>query len=154
MGTQPPRLKGGESPSPIFGPFLLWPNGWMHQDSTSFGGRRQPRRLCVRLGPSPFPKKGAEPPIFRPCLLRPNGCIDQDATWYGGRSRPRRHCVIWGPSNPSPKRGPSPLPNLWPMSFEPKRLDGSRWHLTWRWTLVQAGHIVVDHSSPPQKTGG
>ena len=22
--------KGAEHPSPIFGPFLLWPNGWMH----------------------------------------------------------------------------------------------------------------------------
>jgi len=26
--------KRGRSPSPIFGPFLLWPNGWMHQDAT------------------------------------------------------------------------------------------------------------------------
>jgi len=26
--------KGAEPPLPIFGPFLLWPNGWMHQDAT------------------------------------------------------------------------------------------------------------------------
>ena len=26
--------KGGRAPSPITGPFLLWPNGWMHQDAT------------------------------------------------------------------------------------------------------------------------
>jgi len=26
--------KGGGAPSPIFGLFLLWPNGWMHQDAT------------------------------------------------------------------------------------------------------------------------
>ena len=104
--------------------------------------------------PAPYRKRG-EPPIFGRCLLRPNGCMDQDVTWYGGRSRPRRHCVIWGPSNPSPERGPSPLPNFWPMSIVPKRLDGSRWHLTWRWTLVQAGHIVVDGDPAPlaQKTG-
>ena len=25
-----PLPKMGRSPSPIFGPFLLWPNGWMH----------------------------------------------------------------------------------------------------------------------------
>jgi len=42
----------------------------------------QPSRLCVRWGPSPLSKKGAEPPIFGPRLLWPNGCIDQDVTWY------------------------------------------------------------------------
>jgi len=26
--------KRERSPSPISGPFLLWPNGWMHQDAT------------------------------------------------------------------------------------------------------------------------
>ena len=31
--------KGAESPSPIFDPFLLWPNGWMDQDGTWYGGR-------------------------------------------------------------------------------------------------------------------
>jgi len=40
--------KGGRAPSPIFGPFLLWPNGWMHQDATWYGGRPEPRGLCVR----------------------------------------------------------------------------------------------------------
>jgi len=28
------RKKGAESACQIFGPFLLWPNGWMHQDVT------------------------------------------------------------------------------------------------------------------------
>jgi len=42
-----PKNMGG-APSPIFGPFLLWPNGWMHQDATRYGGRPQPRRVCVR----------------------------------------------------------------------------------------------------------
>ena len=61
--------KGGKAPLPIFGPFLLWPNGWMHQDAIQYGGvggRLQPRRLCVRWGPSPLPKKGGAPPNFRP----------------------------------------------------------------------------------------
>jgi len=40
-----PSPKGGGAPSTIFGPFLLWPNGWsrwMHQDATWYGGRPQP----------------------------------------------------------------------------------------------------------------
>ena len=45
-------------------------NGWMHQDATWYGARPQPRGLCVRWGPRPLQKKGAEPPqIFRPYLL-------------------------------------------------------------------------------------
>jgi len=34
MGIDPAPLpkKGAEPHSPIFRPFLLWPNGWMHQD--------------------------------------------------------------------------------------------------------------------------
>jgi len=65
----------------------------------------QPRRLCVRLEPSPLPKNGAEPPspIFGGFLLWPNGWMHQDATWYGGRPQPRALCVRW-----SPERGRSP----------------------------------------------
>jgi len=31
---------------------VLWPNGWMHHDATWYGGRPQPRRHCIRWGPS------------------------------------------------------------------------------------------------------
>ena len=82
-----PPQKGAEPPN--FRPFLLWPNGWMHQVATWYGGRPQPGRLCVRWEPSPLPKK-AQPQIFDPLLLGPNGCMDQDATWYGGRPRSTR----------------------------------------------------------------
>jgi len=52
----PPSLKG-HSPHPIFGPCLLWPNGWMDQDATWYGARPRPRRHCVRWGLSfPLPK--------------------------------------------------------------------------------------------------
>ena len=54
-----PASKGGGAPSLIFGPSLLWPNGWMHQDATWYGGRPQPRGLCVRWGPSLQPKFSA-----------------------------------------------------------------------------------------------
>jgi len=40
----PPPQKGAEPP--IFGPCLLWPNGWMDEAGTWHGGRPQPRRLC------------------------------------------------------------------------------------------------------------
>ena len=35
-------LDGDPADPPIFRPFL-WPNGWMHQDATWYGGRPQPR---------------------------------------------------------------------------------------------------------------
>ena len=47
---------------------LLWTNGWMHQDATWNGGRPQPRRLCVRWGPSPHPQKGGGAPQFSACV--------------------------------------------------------------------------------------
>jgi len=53
--------KGAEPPPQFFGPFLLWPNGWMHQEASWYGGRPQPRRLCVKWGPSP-PQKGRGAP--------------------------------------------------------------------------------------------
>jgi len=46
---------------PIFGPYLLQPNGCMDQDATWYWARPQPRRLYVRWGPSPQ--------FFGPCLL-------------------------------------------------------------------------------------
>jgi len=30
----------------------LWPNGWMDQDTTWYGGRPRPRPHCVRRGPT------------------------------------------------------------------------------------------------------
>ena len=69
-GDPAPSLKRGGTPSPIFGPILLWPNGWMHQDATWYGCRPQPGRgLCVRWRPSPLPQKGAEPSNFRPVSI-------------------------------------------------------------------------------------
>jgi len=37
---------------------VLWPNGWMHQDVTWYGGRPRPWRHCVRWGPSSLHGKG------------------------------------------------------------------------------------------------
>ena len=65
-----PFPKGGRSPQ-IFSPCLLWPNSWMDEAGTWHGGRPQPRRLCIRWGPSPPPAKrgGAPFPNFRPISI-------------------------------------------------------------------------------------
>jgi len=48
MGTELRPHKGHSSPHPILGPCLLWANGWMDQDVTSYGGRPQRRQHYVR----------------------------------------------------------------------------------------------------------
>jgi len=63
-GDPVPYPKRRRSLLPIFGPFSLWPNGWVHRDATWYGGRPQPRGLCVRWGPSPHPQKGSGAPKF------------------------------------------------------------------------------------------
>jgi len=52
-------------PSPAnFRPCQLWPNGCMHLDTTWYEGRPQPRRHCVRWGPSFPSRKWAQLPQF------------------------------------------------------------------------------------------
>jgi len=91
-GTSSPSPKGAQRRPPIFGPCPLWPNGWLDEDVTWYGGRHG--------HPAP-PEKRHSTPIFGACLLWPNGWMDEDATWYGSRPRPRPHCV---------KQGTTPLP--------------------------------------------
>jgi len=124
-------LDGDPVPSPIFGPFLLWPNGWIHQDATRYGARPQPRGLCVRWGPSPPLPKGP-PPKFSAHVY-----CGQPAVWIKmtlgmevGLS-PGDFVLDRDPAH-SPKRGWSPLPNFWQISTVPKRLDASQCHLVWR----------------------
>ena len=132
-GDPAPSTKGTQPP--VFGPYLLWPNGWMDQDATWYGGRPLPKRHYVRWRPSsPLEKGGTVPPIFGPCLLWPNGCMDEDETSHAGRPRPRQHCVRWGPST---------APNFRSMSIVAKWLDASRCHLVRR-----SGSA---HPPPPEK---
>ena len=135
-GDPAPPPPKGHSP-PIFGPYLLRPNGCMDQDVTWFGARPRPRRLCVRWGPRPLLKRWAEhPQIFGPCLLRPNGWMNEAGTWHGGRTQARRLCVRWRPS-PLPQKRRSPLPNFRPISIVVKRFDASRCHLVWMLASAQ-----------------
>jgi len=49
-GDQAPPQKGAQEP-PIFGPCLLWPNGWMDGSRWHLvGGRPQPWSRCARWG--------------------------------------------------------------------------------------------------------
>ena len=73
--------KGAEPP--IFGPFLLWPDGWMYQDTTWYGSKPRPRPHCVRRGPSSPHNRGTGAPVFfDPCLLRPRSPISATAKLY------------------------------------------------------------------------
>ena len=102
-GDPAPSPKRGRSPSPIFVPCLLRPNGCMDQDATWYKDRPWRRRHCVRWGPSSaLPQKGgrAPSPIFGPCLLWPNCWMDQGGTWHGGGPWSRPHCARWGHSSP------------------------------------------------------
>jgi len=51
--------------TPLFGPCLLWPNGWIDQDAIRYGGRLRPRLQCIRWGPS-SPEWDTAAPSFRP----------------------------------------------------------------------------------------
>ena len=46
---------------PIFGPYLLWPNRWMDQDATWYGGGPQalsPGDCVLDVDPASYPQKG------------------------------------------------------------------------------------------------
>ena len=111
-------------PPPIFGPFLLWPNGLMHQDATWYAGRPQPRRLCVRWGPSypATPRKSHHPTQFLAHVY----CGQAD----GWIKMPLGTEVNLGPGDvvsdgvavPPPKRGIAPSFRF--MSVVAKRLYG------------------------------
>jgi len=64
-----PSQKGGGAPSPIFGPCLLWPNGWMDQDGTWHGGGPWSRHVVLDGEPARLPKKGGRAPNFRPIFI-------------------------------------------------------------------------------------
>ena len=58
----PPRKKA--QPHPIFGPYPLWPNGWMDQDGTWHGGGPRSAPQCARWRPSYPPYKRGTAPQF------------------------------------------------------------------------------------------
>ena len=71
-GDPAPHPLKGHSPPPIFGPYLLRPNGCMDQDVTWYGSRPRPRLLVLDGEPAPPSQKGGQsPPNFRPMFIVP-----------------------------------------------------------------------------------
>ena len=73
-----PHGKGDSSPTTFAvyrrsrGPCLLWPSGWMDQDTTLHGTEvgLVPGDIVIDGDPAPPPRKGAlQNPLFGPCLL-------------------------------------------------------------------------------------
>jgi len=95
-GDPAPSPKGAELP--IFCPPLLWPNGCMDQDATSYGGRPRPMRLCVRCLPSYPEKKGhSHPTQFWPIVnCGQTARWMKTPLWYGSRPRPKKKIAIDG----------------------------------------------------------
>jgi len=107
-GDLAPSPKGTEPP--IFGPYLLWPNGWMDQMPLGmeigvvFGASYLDRLSAYQVAFDPSShfattdmgqKLGALP-------LWGRGARTQSNTIWSG-SRPRRLCVRWGHRSPSQK---------------------------------------------------
>ena len=141
----PPSPKRGQSPSPIFGPCLLWPNCWMDQDGTWHGGGPWYRLHCTRWGPSSPPQKGGRAfPQFSAHFVCLSGCLSVTLVYCGqtvGRIKMKLgiqvglgpdHIVLGGDPSPPPLKGHSPPPNFRPISVAAKWLHGSRCHLVWR----------------------
>ena len=83
LDGDPAPFRYGTTASPLFGPCLLWPNGWIDQDATWYGGIGLGQGDIVLHGHLASPtERGRALLTFAagPCLLWPNGCIDQDAT--------------------------------------------------------------------------
>jgi len=68
-GDPTPSQKRGRCPVLNLRPISIVAKRLDASHATWYGGRPQPRRLCVRWGRSPLPKKGAEPPNFRPMFV-------------------------------------------------------------------------------------
>jgi len=68
-GNLLPFPKKGTQPPTIFGPCMLWPNGWMDQNATWYKDRPRPRPHCVTWGPSSPSHKGHSPQNIWPMSI-------------------------------------------------------------------------------------
>ena len=91
-------------PHPIFGPCLLWPNGWMDQDATWHGGRPCPVHIALDGDTAPLPQKGDRAHLY---CGQTAGCIKMLLGMEVGLSP--GDFVLDGDPAPVPKKGRSPL---------------------------------------------
>jgi len=120
-GDTAPLPKKGQSP--LFSAHLHCGQTAGHQDATLYGGRPQPRRLCVRWGPSPLPLKGRSPQFsgYVYCC--------QTAAWIkmplGTEVGLGLRDIVFDVDPATPrKKAQLPPPNFWPVSIVAKWLDG------------------------------
>jgi len=106
----------GHSP-PIFCACLLWPNGWMDQDATWYGGKPWPRRNCVRQLQLPLKRGTAPPPTFQPMSIVAKG-LDGSRCHLVQRYTCTGHIVLDGDPAP-PKKGHSSPPLFGPYLLWP-----------------------------------
>jgi len=126
----------------------------MHHDVTWYGGRPQPRQLCVRCGPRSSPQKGREDPQFSAHVY-----CGQTAKWI---KTPLGAEVGLVPDDIMLDRHPAPPPERGrsaPPQFSVHVYCGQRAACIKMALGVEVGlgpgHIVVDgvYSYPPQKRG-
>jgi len=103
MGTQHPR-KGAHQPtntvrglrtqagSVCYNAGVLWPNGWIDQNSTWYIGVPRPRLHCVRWEPSSPTERAQQPPNIVPVL---RAHVGQSASLNCGP------CLLWRNGRPS-----------------------------------------------------
>ena len=130
----------------MFGPFLLWPNAWMRQDATWYGGRPRPRRVCVKWGPNPLSENGRSPQFSAQVycgqtatqIKMPLGtevglaCLRDivlDGDTAGDKLRSRGRCVI--DEVPALRERGTAAP-----SFRPMPTVATVAHLSYCWTPV------------------
>jgi len=114
---------------------VLWPNGWMRQNQTWHAGRPRPWTHCVKSH-LPLPNR------TQPMQFSAHICCGQMTAWIKmplgmDVGLGSGDFVLDGDPAPLPKKGAEP-PNFRPMFIVAKRLNGSRWHLTWKYASVQA----------------
>ena len=115
---------------------VLWPNCWMDQHTTWYGGTPRPTPHCFRRGPSspsveqPHPEKGAQQPsptIRLMSIVAMARCIKMPLCTAEVGLSPG-HIVLDGDPAP-PERGKAPPSTFRPMCIVAKRLDAPGYHL-------------------------
>jgi len=115
-GPSSPHLNGAQPP--LFGPCLLWPNGWMDHDATWYEGYPQAEQHCVICGPSSNPKGHSCPFSARVCCGQTAGWIKMPLGMKVGLGQ--GHSVLHG--DPAPrKRVTSSTPHFRSMSIVAER---------------------------------
>jgi len=107
-GDPAPPPQKGDGP-PVFGPYLLWPNGCMDQDASWYRGRPRPRSHCARWKlSSSFSKRGHSPQFSaHVCWHQTAGWIKMPLGTKVGLGPGR--ILLHGDPAPPPKRGTAPI---------------------------------------------